>query len=354
MTAAMAVPDQMTAGTGQGAGAPVLEIDGLTVTLDQGRGRAPVPVLENLGVSVAAGRTVALVGESGCGKSMTALAIMGLLPEGFRIAGGHIRLAGEDITHAPGRRLRRLRGNAMSMIFQEPMTALNPVYTVGDQIGEALSLHQGLGRSEARARAIEMLRAVQIPAAESRVDNYPHQMSGGMRQRVMIAMALACRPKLLIADEPTTALDVTVQAQVFDLLKRLQAENDTAIVMITHDLAAVADMADEVAVLYAGRCIERGPVATMLERPGHPYTRGLIACVPHLKLGAAAAAEPEMLDDIPGLVPPLGQRAAACCFAPRCRHAALACTTRPQPPLEAVSAGSRHAVSCWRREEIGA
>ena len=285
--------------------APVLAVEDLTVTLTRPGGR--VPVLERLSFSVEAGRTVALVGESGCGKSMTALAIMGLLPEGFARAGGRVLLAGEDIAAAKPARLRALRGSALSMIFQEPMTALNPVYTVGDQIAEALRLHQRLGHRAALERALAMLRAVQIPAAERRLHAYPHELSGGMRQRVMIAMALACRPRLLIADEPTTALDVTVQAQVFDLLKALQDEMGTAIVLITHDLGAVADIADTVAVLYAGRCIEQGDTRSVMRAPQHPYTRGLMGCTPHLRLGASADAGAGMLREIPGLVPPLGQ-----------------------------------------------
>jgi peptide/nickel transport system ATP-binding protein len=326
---------------------PILEIDNLTVSLDHPGGA--VSVLEALSFSVEAGKTVALVGESGCGKSMTALAIMGLLPEGFAVQSGRILLEGKDLVAMPDAELRHLRGNRMSMIFQEPMTALNPVYTVGDQICEALRLHQGLSRAAARKRAIDMLRAVQIPAPERRVDTYPHQLSGGMRQRVMIAMALACRPKLLIADEPTTALDVTVQAQIFDLLSGLQEETGTAIVLITHDLSAVADIADDVAVLYAGRSIEQGPTATILSEPSHPYTRGLIASVPHLRLGAAALSPAKPLEEIPGIVPPLGRRGTLCTFAPRCRHASGPChETLPS----AVTVSGTHKVACWHREEV--
>ena len=326
--------------------APVLAVEDLTVTLTRPGG--PVPVLERLSFSVEAGRTVALVGESGCGKSMTALAIMDLLPEGFARAGGRVLLAGEDIAAAKPARLRALRGSAMSMIFQEPMTALNPVYTVGDQIAEALRLHQRLGRRAALERALAMLRAVQIPAAERRLHAYPHELSGGMRQRVMIAMALACRPKLLIADEPTTALDVTVQAQVFDLLKALQDEMGTAIVLITHDLGAVADIADTVAVLYAGRCIEQGDTRSVMRAPQHPYTRGLMGCTPHLRLGAAADAGVGTLREIPGLVPPLGRRPAICAFADRCGRADATCLDNPQPAL--TEAGPARAVACWHPE----
>jgi peptide/nickel transport system ATP-binding protein len=327
-----------------------LEVRDLTVSLRRPNGG--VPVLESLSFAVEAGRTIALVGESGCGKSMTALAIMGLMPENFAVeAGSSIRLEGQELVQMPGDGLRRLRGNRMSMIFQEPMTALNPVYTVGDQIGEALRLHQGLSRQQARERAVAMLRAVQIPAPGSRIDNYPHQMSGGMRQRVMIAMALACRPRLLIADEPTTALDVTVQAQVFDLLRDLQREIGTAIVLITHDLSAVADIADDVAVLYAGRCIEAGPTADVLAAPRHPYTRGLLASVPHLRLGPAATAAGRPLEEIPGMVPSLGARGPLCGFAPRCRFAAGPCLEKP-PALDEIAA--RHRVACWRAGEVQA
>ena len=329
---------------------PILSVRDLTVLLKRPSG--PVPVLERLSFDLDRGRTIALVGESGCGKSMTALAIMGLLPEGFALESGAILLDGEDVAKVAPGRLRALRGNAMSMIFQEPMTALNPVFTVGDQICEALRLHQGLGRKAAMERALAMLKAVQIPAAEQRLHAYPHALSGGMRQRVMIAMALACRPKLLIADEPTTALDVTVQAQVFDLLKDLQQEMGTAIVLITHDLGAVADITETVAVLYAGRCVEQGPTQEVMRAPRHPYTRGLMACSPHLRLGAAAAAAPDLLQEIPGLVPPLGQRPASCTFAPRCARATGACTQEMQPPLSEIS--PHHAVSCRHPEERAA
>ena len=234
--------------------ARALTIENLTVTVETPGGEAPV--LENLSLHVEKGKTLALVGESGCGKSMTALAIMRLMPERFAIKSGRILLEDVPVSELSDVELRNYRGNRMSMIFQEPMTALNPLYTVGDQISEALRLHQGLSQKECRKRVIEMLGEVQIPVPEARIDAYPHQLSGGMRQRVMIVMALACRPRLLIADEPTTALDVTVQAQIFDLLQALQRDTGTAITLITHDLLSVADIAHDVAVLYAGRCIE--------------------------------------------------------------------------------------------------
>ncbi len=328
--------------------APVLSVQNLSVSISGANGN--VPVLENLSFDVAQGKTMALVGESGCGKSMTALAIMQLLPEDFRVTSGSIQLDGKDVLSASPKELRSLRGNEMSMIFQEPMTALNPLYTVGDQIGEVLRRHRGLSRRDATEQAIHFLKAVQIPAAEQRVNAYPHQLSGGMRQRVMIAMALACKPKLLIADEPTTALDVTVQAQIFDLLSELQDETETAIVLITHDLGAVAELADDVAVLYAGRCIEQGIAHEIISHARHPYTRGLMACVPHLQLGRASGHTAAILDEIPGMVPPLGARGPDCAFLPRCAFAGEICRSQPQPPLDRVDSAA--AVSCWRHMEI--
>ncbi|CCE10841.1 dipeptide transporter; ATP-binding component of ABC superfamily [Bradyrhizobium sp. STM 3843] len=322
----------------------LLEVDSLNVSMRNAEGHL-VSVIENLSFSVAHGQTTALVGESGCGKSMTALALMRLLPEDFVITSGRILLEGRDLLSLSAKEMRSLRGRAMSMIFQEPMTALNPLFTVGDQIAEVLRWHQGLGGSAARERAIALLRVVQIPAAEQRVDAYPHQLSGGMRQRVMIAMALAGRPKLLIADEPTTALDVTVQAQIFDLLAELQQETGAAVLLITHDLGAVAELADEILVLYAGRCIEAGVSADIVEAPRHPYTRGLLNCVPHFTLGRAPKPWVD-LGEIPGMVPPLGARGADCAFLARCALAADICRSRPQPALDPIGPG--HAVSCWR------
>jgi peptide/nickel transport system ATP-binding protein len=327
-----------------------LEVDKLNVSMRNGPGRL-VPVIEDLSFSVAAAQTLALVGESGCGKSMTALALMRLLPDDFVITGGRIVLEGRDIMQLPAKEMRALRGGSMAMIFQEPMTALNPLFTVGDQIGEVLRWHQGLGGAAAREQAVALLRAVQIPAAEQRVDAYPHQLSGGMRQRVMIAMALAGRPKLLIADEPTTALDVTVQAQIFDLLAELQRQTGTAILLITHDLGAVAELASEILVLYAGRCIEAGASGAIVKAPRHPYTRGLLNCVPHLELGRAPQPWAD-LGEIPGMVPPLGARGADCAFLARCTQAADVCRARSQPALEPIGTG--HAVSCWRKAELAA
>ncbi|MCA1454161.1 ABC transporter ATP-binding protein [Bradyrhizobium sp. BRP22] len=329
----------------------LLKVENLSVGM-RGSTGVVVPVLENLSFAVEAGRTMALVGESGCGKSMTALAIMRLLPEDFVVTSGRILLEGEDILSASPKRMRSLRGNGISMIFQEPMTALNPLFTVGDQIGEVLRWHSGVGLAEAEQQAIALLRAVQIPAPEQRVKAYPHQLSGGMRQRVMIAMALAGRPKLLIADEPTTALDVTVQAQIFDLLADLQKETKTAIVLITHDLGAVAELADDISVLYAGRCIESGDADSVVSHPCHPYTRGLLDCVPQLKLGPRPPQAWSDLAEIAGMVPPLGARGPDCAFLARCREASELCRSRLQPALEPIT--DDHAVSCWRKSELAA
>ena len=326
-------------------GQPALAVEGLRVEF-AGSG-ASVPVLEGLDIVLPAGQTLALVGESGCGKTMAALAVMGLLPEGVRQTAGQIHVAGTDLGRATPSGLRDLRGPVMAMIFQEPMTALNPVFTVGEQIGEILRHHQKLGRRAAAAQAVALLRSVQVPAPAQRARAYPHQLSGGMRQRVMIAMALACRPALLIADEPTTALDVTVQAQVFDLLREMRATMRTAILLITHDLSAVAEMADAVAVLYAGRCVEQGRAADVLARPSHPYTRGLMACVPHIRLGDGAAAAATPLAEIKGMVPPPGERGAGCSFAPRCPLADERCR-ESAPPLAVAAAGASHRVACWK------
>ena len=326
-------------------GEPALAVKGLRVEF--AGGGAPVPVLEGLNVELAVGQTLALVGESGCGKTMAALAVMGLLPEGVRQAAGHIHVAGTKLTGATPGQLQDLRGPVMSMIFQEPMTALNPVFTVGEQIAEVLRRHERLGRRDAAQRAVALLRSVQVPAPEQRARAYPHQLSGGMRQRVMIAMALACRPALLIADEPTTALDVTVQAQVFDLLRDLRRTTGTAILLITHDLSAVAEMADTVAVLYAGRCVEQGRAAEVLASPLHPYTRGLMACVPHIRLGGRAAEAAPPLAEIKGMVPPPGERGAGCSFAPRCKLADDRCV-QSAPPLAVAGTRSPHRVACWK------
>ena len=306
------------------------------------------------GVSFAVRRneTLAVVGESGSGKSVTSLSAMRLIPSppGI-IAGGEILFRGRDgqvrdLARISERTMRGIRGNEIGMIFQEPMTSLNPVYTVGDQIGEALRYHQGLDRRAARAEALAMLKKVGIPAAERRLDEYPHQMSGGMRQRVMIAMALACRPTLLIADEPTTALDVTIQAQILDLMRRLQEETGTSILFITHNLGVVAEVAHRVVVMYAGRIVEEGDVRSLLKSPKHPYTRGLLACMPHL---GQRRGDGGRLHAIPGSVPSPVNRPAGCTFAPRCPLAEPACTAA-EPVLEPV--GPDHSARCRRWRDV--
>lgn len=318
----------------------LLEVSRLGVEFQTRGGVARV--LDDVAFTVHRGETLGLVGESGCGKSMTALAMMRLIPTPpGRITSGRVMLDGRDLMTLSEPAMRKYRGNRISMIFQEPMTSLNPAYTVGDQIGEAIRLHQGLSAKAATHRAIEMLEAVGIPAAKTRVHEYPHQFSGGMRQRVMIAMALACKPDVLIADEPTTALDVTVQAQIFDLISELRERTGTAVVLITHDMGAIAEMADRVAVMYAGRIVEEGSVAEVLQSPMHPYTQGLIACAP----GRRTADFGEPLTEIPGTVPSLLERGAGCSFADRCSHVQDRCR-RQLPPETWLDAGRRH-VLCW-------
>ncbi len=325
------------------AAAPLLAVDDLRVEFATRRGRAMV--LNGVDFALHRGETLCVVGESGCGKSMTALALLRLVPTPpGRIVGGRITLAGESLIDASEARMRAVRGDRISMIFQEPMTSLNPVFTVGDQIGETLRLHAGLDAKAARARSIEMLRQVGIPAPERRVDEYPHQLSGGMRQRVMIAMALACRPDVLIADEPTTALDVTVQAQIFDLLRDLQRDNGTAILLITHDMGAVSEMADRVIVMYAGRVVEQGTVDDVLQHPAHPYTQGLIACLP--ELGRSRAGEPPPLPEITGVVPSLWELARGCAFRERCPKAMPRCA-EDVPPMIAAEGRAAHGAACW-------
>jgi peptide/nickel transport system ATP-binding protein len=303
-------------------------------------------VLDEVAFQVRRGETLGLVGESGCGKSMTALAMMRLIPTPpGRITSGRVVLDGKDLLSLDEPAMRHYRGNRISMIFQEPMTSLNPAYTVGNQIGEAVRLHQGLDRKAATEAAVGMLEAVGIPAARARVHDYPHQFSGGMRQRVMIAMALACKPDVLIADEPTTALDVTVQAQIFDLISDLRERTGTAVVLITHDMGAIAEMADRVAVMYAGRIVEEGSVAEVLQAPLHPYTRGLIACAP----GRRTTGFGEPLMEIPGTVPSLLERRGGCAFADRCSDVQPRCRT--QLPAETRTDGGRRRVLCWLHAE---
>jgi peptide/nickel transport system ATP-binding protein len=297
-----------------------LQVEDLHVRFSTDEG--PVLAVNGISFSVAPGEVLALVGESGCGKSVTALAVLGLLPPGATRT-GTIRLEGRDISRLDPPDLRRVRGREISMVFQEPMTSLNPVFTAGYQVGEVLRRHQGLNRRQARARATELLDLVRIPAAARRAREYPHQMSGGMRQRVMIAMAVACGPKVLLADEPTTALDVTIQAQILDILRDLRERLGTSIVLITHDLGVVADIADRVVVMYAGYQAEAGAVDDLFARPQHPYTSGLLGSVPRPDL--AAAGPPGRLAEIPGVVPTLRALPAGCVFAPRCGRADAAC-----------------------------
>ncbi len=326
---------------------PLLQVESLRVEFNTRDGIARV--IDDLDISLNSGEILGIVGESGCGKSMTALSIMGLVPTPpGRIANGTIRLAGENLVQASEQRLRQVRGNEISMIFQEPMTSLNPVFSIGDQIAETVMLHENRRKQDAWDWAVEMLEAVGIPDAEQRAFEYPHQMSGGMRQRVMIAMALACQPKVLIADEPTTALDVTVQAQIFDLLKELRERTGAAIILITHDMGAIAEMTERVVVMYAGRKVEDGPVDEILAAPRHPYTLGLIACVPHLSL--KIASERPLLVEIPGIVPSLTQIGKGCPFAPRCNQVMDKCR-QDMPPRREVS--TQHSVACWRVEQEG-
>jgi len=312
------------------------------IVVDFATRAGPARVLDHVSLSVAEGQTLGVVGESGCGKSMTALSIMGLVPSPpGEIISGRILFEGEDLIQADEPRMRKIRGKDISMIFQEPMTSLNPVFTVGEQIAESLRLHEQGSAGDAWTKAVDMIRAVGIPEPELRAKNYPHQMSGGMRQRVMIAMALACGPRLLIADEPTTALDVTVQAQIFDLLKDLQNKNKTAIILITHDMGVIAQMCDHVAVMYAGKVIETGTTQEILASPRHPYTKGLISCVPHLEEIPSEERLPLM--EIPGVVPPLTQLGKGCAFAPRCSQKMPDCEG-VKPSM--VTCSQSHSAAC--------
>jgi len=290
---------------------------------------------------VEAGETLAIVGESGCGKSVTAMSILRLIPEPPGKLAGAIRFNGKNLLELSEPAMRDIRGNEISMIFQEPMTSLNPVLTVGRQIGETLRLHQGMSAQQAEDRAVEMLKLVGIPEAERRVKEYPHQLSGGMRQRVMIAIALACNPKLLIADEPTTALDVTIQAQILDLMRDLKHRVGAAIVLITHDLGVVAEVAERVVVMYAGRKVEEAKVGPLFRTPRHPYTQGLLGSVP--KLGSSLDGTQTRLQEIPGLVPSLKQKLQGCVFASRCSYATDLCRS-VAPGLEEKAPG--HIVAC--------
>ena len=298
------------------------------------------PAVDGVSFSVGAGQTLAIVGESGCGKSVTALSIMGLVPNPpGRIKSGSIRFEDRELIGAATRDMQDLRGNGMAMIFQEPMSSLNPVFTIGEQIVEALLRHRAITRAQAAERAIAMLHKVRIPAPEQRFHEYPHKLSGGMRQRAMIAMALACDPRLLIADEPTTALDVTIQAQILELMRTLQQASGTAIILITHDLGVVAEVADEVLVMYSGRVVERAPVRALFEAPQHPYTVGLLGSIPRMD------GEQSRLASIEGQVPSPLRRGAGCSFADRCPFADAQCRTAA-PELRDV--GAKHQSACWK------
>jgi peptide/nickel transport system ATP-binding protein len=325
--------------------APLLRIEDLSVIFRTGAG--VVRAVDGASFEVARGETLAVVGESGCGKSVTALAVLGLLPKPpAEIAHGSIRFEGEELLNASPERLRRLRGNEISMIFQEPMTSLNPVFTVGDQIAEGLMLHRALDAEEAKLEAIDLLDRVRIPAPERRLNEYPHQLSGGMRQRVMIAMALACRPKLLIADEPTTALDVTVQAQILELMVELKRDLGMAILLITHDLGVVAETADRVVVMYAGNVAERAVTTALFERPRHPYTAGLFLSLPRLE------SDGKKLRPIEGSVPDPLHQLRGCRFHPRCPFAFERCATEQPPLVERAPPGApSHQSACFYVDE---
>jgi peptide/nickel transport system ATP-binding protein len=321
---------------------PLLELRRLAVSFATDDGT--VHAVDGIDLALARGRTLGLVGESGCGKSVTSLAIMGLLPPENSKVKGEVRFEGRDLLTLDANTIRDLRGARLAMIFQEPMTSLNPAYTVGDQIVEAIQQHQRLSAADARARAIEMLRIVRIPSPERRVDDYPHKLSGGMRQRAMIAMALACGPDLLIADEPTTALDVTIQAQILDLMRGLRRDTGTAIILITHDLGVVAEMADDVAVMYAGQIVERAPVRDLFARPEHPYTVGLLGSIPRLD------EKRERLPSIEGRVPDMTRPPEGCRFAARCPFVEPACRAAAPPLIEVAP---DHLTRCRRAPLAG-
>lgn len=324
--------------------APVLQVEDLTVDFDV-KGRT-VNILAGINFDLMRGETLGIIGESGCGKSMTALALLRMIPSPpGTISGGRVILNGEDLLTVSKKRINSIRGKEISMIFQEPMTSLNPVYTVGNQIAETIRRHKPVSRADAFEEGIDLLRMVQIPAPEQRINEYPHQLSGGMRQRVMIAMSLACDPKVLIADEPTTALDVTVQAQIFDLLKEIQEKRGTSIILITHDFGAVAEMADRVLVMYAGHKIEEGSLNDIRHEAAHPYTQGLLRSMPEIKTNPASFREP--LPEIPGSVPDLINRQVGCPFGPRCSVATQQCLEMPP----SLALGNNRSVKCWLAQQ---
>jgi oligopeptide/dipeptide ABC transporter ATP-binding protein len=321
------------------SGAPLLEVEDLRVSFPSEAG--DVPAVRGVDLRVQAGENVALVGESGCGKTVTALSLLRLVDARARVTARRLRFAGEDLLDLDAERLRALRGGRIGMIFQEPMTSLNPVFRIGDQIAEVLELHLGMDAAQARREGVELLARVGIPAPERRYDQYPHELSGGMKQRVMIAMALACRPALLVADEPTTALDVTIQAQILELLARLRAELGMAILLITHDLGVVAQFAERVAVMYAGKVVEEADVRSLFRSPGHPYTRALLQALPRPGVRGRLAA-------IEGTVPNPQELPAGCAFAPRCPERLARCTAE-EPAFG--PAGPGHGAACWLLRE---
>lgn len=334
------------------AGQHLLSVENLVTQFRTERGS--INAVDGVSFKIGKGQTVGLVGESGCGKSVTAMSLLRLIqsPPGFILPSSRILFEGQDLSKLSDDAMRRIRGNKISMIFQEPMTSLNPVFTIGNQIAEVFRIHQGMSRAQARDKSIEMLRLVRIPAPEQRIDEYPHQLSGGMRQRVMIAMALACRPQLLIADEPTTALDVTIQAQILDLMAQLQKELSMAILLITHDLGVVAEVCDYMIVMYAGKIVEQGPVEQLFREPRHPYTIGLMHSIP--RLGQKKA----VLPTIEGTVPSLYNLPRGCRFQARCAHVMDRCR-QEEPSLVSTGAGDDEAMAvapkaaCWLNDSSG-
>ena len=326
----------------------ILQIDDLQTHFFTAIGT--VRAVDGVSYSLGSAETLGVVGESGCGKSVTALSILRLVanPPG-RIVGGAINFEGRNLLELSETEMESIRGNAISMIFQEPMTSLNPLFTVGNQIAEAVALHQGLSKRASMDKAVEMLRRVYIPEPEKRAHAYPHQLSGGMRQRVMIAMALSCNPRVLIADEPTTALDVTIQAQILDLMRELQETFGTAIILITHDMGVVAENADRVVVMYAGRKVEEAPAEVLFDQPGHPYTKGLLGSIPHLDTAARVDTGRARLNEIKGMVPSLFNLPEGCSFAPRCGLASAHCQAET-PVLEQHRPG--HWIACWHADKL--
>ena len=319
---------------------PIIEVKKLSISFQTDVG--VVPVVNSVSFHLDPGEILGIVGESGCGKSVTSLSLLGLIPARTGKVSGEIEFKGETLPIFSEAKMRKIRGNNISMIFQEPMTSLNPLFTIGDQLTESLRIHKKADKKRAKARAVEIMKQVGLGRAEALMNEYPHQLSGGMRQRVMIAMAMMCEPELLIADEPTTALDVTIQAQILELMKKLNQDTKTAIMMITHDLGVVADMCQRMAVMYAGKIVEEGEVRTIFQHPKHPYTIGLIQSVPDMR------AKKKRLYSIPGQVPKPGSHRQGCSFAPRCAHAAERCVSE-EPSLQSFDNGQK--VSCWLYED---